>query len=793
MSDWVLSYEGLDPAQERHRETLLTVGNGYTATRGSLAHVSASADHYPGTYAAGVYNALTSRVGSVDVTHESMVNLPTWLGMTFRAGEGPWLGSDGFEIATCNRRLDLASATLHTSLVVVDDGGRRTRIEERRFVDVDAVHLGVIEQTITAENWSGTLEVRATLDSDVRNANVLEDRLLAGQHLRSLEVGAGDDGVAWLTCETVTSHVRIAVAQRVTCDGAVLVRATEQTSSGHLVRTELRQGESARVGKTVAIYTSKDAAIADPLTSAIDDVRAAPDVDALHLVHARVWDRVWSRFAIELDEPADVVVRLQWYHLMVALGPSVHALDAGVPARGLHGEAYRGHVFWDELFVIPLLVTRYPDLARSLLLYRYRRLPAARRAARSDGRAGAHFPWQSGADGSELTPSMLFNHHSGRWMPDNSRRQLHVGLAIAWNVDLYVEATGDRRFLTEYGAELLVEIAQFFASCAARDPRTGRYHLRGVMGPDEFHDGPPDQPGAGVDDNAYTNVMVSWLLRTTLRILDGLSRDERADLCDRIGDLDDDVEQWTDMAAALFVPFHDGLLSQFAGYEQLAELDWDAYRERYGAIGRLDLILEAEGDTTNRYRASKQADVLMLFYLFSAEELTDLLHHLGYPFEPAAIPATIDYYLARCSDGSSLSRVVHAWVAARSGRAHSWSLLQDSLAVDLDDTQRGTTAEGVHLGAMAGSLDLLQRCYSGMELRADVLRFAPQLPDELDDLRFVVAYRGHAIWITVRPRQLVVVSVATAAAPVRVAIGEDVRELASGARLEFTYGGVASS
>ena len=150
----------------------------------------------------------------------------------------------------------------------------------------------------------------------------------------------------------------------------------------------------------------------------------------------------------------------------------------------------------------------------------------------------------------------------------------------------------------------------------------------------------------------------------------------------------------------MFVPFHgDGIISQFEGYEDLAELDWEAYRRRYGNIQRLELILEAENDSANRYKLSKQADVLMLFYLFSAEELGALFERLGYPFEYETIPRNVAYYDARSSHGSTLSRVVHAWVLARSDRPRAMRYFAEALQSDVSDIQQGTTAEGVHLGA----------------------------------------------------------------------------------------------
>jgi trehalose/maltose hydrolase-like predicted phosphorylase len=240
-------------------------------------------------------------------------------------------------------------------------------------------------------------------------------------------------------------------------------------------------------------------------------------------------------------------------------------------------------------------------------------------------------------------------------------------------------------------------------------------------------------------------------------------------------------ETWDHLSRRLRVPFHDdGVISQFDGYEKLAEFGWDAYRARYGDISRLDLILEAEGDSPNRYRLSKQADVLMLFYLFSAEEIRAILGRLGYEFPPAAIPRTIAFYLARTSHGSTLSRLVQAWVLARSDRHGSWSLLARTLDSDLADVQGGTTREGVHLGAMAGSADLVLRCYSGLDVSGGALRLNPVLPPELAHLRFDIVYRGQPITVRMNSHRVQLRLHAGTAAPIRVRIGDQTRTLRPG-------------
>ncbi len=191
------------------------------------------------------------------------------------------------------------------------------------------------------------------------------------------------------------------------------------------------------------------------------------------------------------------------------------------------------------------------------------------------------------------------------------------------------------------------------------------------------------------------------------------------------------------------MPFHQGVISQFAGYGDLAEPDWDAYRALYHGIRRLDRILEAEGDSVNRYQASKQADVLILGYLFSSAELRALFHRLGYDVDDEVWRRTVDYYLRRTSHGSTLSGLVHGLVLARARRAEAWSYVHEALEADIADIQGGTTGEGIHLGAMAGTLDLVQRGLTGLETREDALFLDPVPLPAPSEYGFSLRYRGH--------------------------------------------------
>jgi alpha,alpha-trehalase len=549
------------------------------------------------------------------------------------------------------------------------------------------------------------------------------------------------------------------------------------------------------VEKVVALSTSRDRAISEPGLEARTKAAEAGRFAELFEAHRRAWHHLWEDFDLELElEPgcrdeAQLRLRLHVFHLLQTVSLHSTDLDVGVPARGWHGEAYRGHIFWDELFIFPILDLRLPVLTRAVLRYRHRRLPEARRMAREAGFAGAMFPWQSGSSGREESQTLHLNPESGRWLPDPTHRQRHIGSAVAYNVWHYFQVTEDFDFLFYYGAEMMLEIARFWASAARYDEASDRYEIRGVMGPDEYHTAYPDADPAsegGLDNNAYTNVMAAWVLVRARDVLDLLPERRCRKLREHLGISPEEIEHWEDVSRKLRVCFHDdGIISQFEGYETLEEFDWEGYGRRYGDIQRLDRILEAEGDTPNRYKVSKQADVLMLFYLFSAEELAWLFEHMGYPFPPDLIPRNIAYYLDRTSHGSTLSFVTHAWVLARSDRPASWRLFCDALGSDVDDIQGGTTREGIHVGAMAGTVDLLHRCYSGIEVRANVLHFDPCLPWDLRRLRFQLRYRRQLLKVEVTRDTLEVGSHPFTANPITIAYRGRYRNLSPGDRYRF--------
>ncbi|MGH3085867.1 MAG: glycoside hydrolase family 65 protein, partial [Rubrobacteraceae bacterium] len=600
-----------------------------------------------------------------------------------------------------------------------------------------------------------------------------------------------------LEARTRQSHIYVAEAARTRVYGGDELLSCErslyqmQDYIHQVLAFEVREKAPVRVEKMVAFYTSRDYAINEPLSNAGKAAGRFGTFAESFERHSRAWDELWDACDVRVpnDERVELLLRLHISHVLQVCSPHTADLDAGVPARGLNGEAYRGHIFWDELYIYPFLNFRLPEITRELLMYRYRRMDEARAAAKEAGYEGAMYPWQSGSDGQEETQVVHLNPKSGKWEPDLSHNQRHVSADIFYNVWRYFEATGDIEFLSDHAAEMMLEIARFWASIAHLDEERGRYEIHGVMGPDEFHEKYPGSDEEGLRNNAYTNVMVAWLCDIARKVLDLLPTQRREALRARIHLTDGEVHTWEEMSEKMFVPFHgDGVISQFEGYENLEELDWEAYRKKHGNIQRLDRILRAEGDDPDKYKLTKQADAVLLFFLFSPEELEEIFDRLGYEYAPEMARKNVDYYDGRTSHGSTLSFIAHAGILAGIDPGSSWERYMVALESDIGDVQGGTTQEGIHMGVMAGTLDLIQRGYAGCHVRDDTLHFDPKPVESLDGMSFPMRFRGALLDVSLEAGKLTVaVEDGGSGGSVKVVVGDEAKEIKAGGK--HTFGG----
>lgn len=760
---WHISYHGYDQGKELVREALCTVGNGYFGTRGSQDEMITNGTNYPATYIAGLYNKLDSKVGGRTIKNEDFVNIPNWTFLTFKIGSASWVDLNRTELVGFERKLDFKTGLYTRRYKIKDSVGRITEVVSERFSSMVNPHIGGIRYAIKPCNYSEKITVKSALDGNIINYGVARYRELNSKHLKEI-AGSADGNFSYLQVKTSQTEVEIAEAAKLaasvngeSCDISV-AHSIEKCAVFSEFSKQVDENDSLCVEKVVAIYTSKDHGVSSAVASAKKTIKDAGAFANEFEATSSSWQKLWDKIDVKIegDRVAQKLIRMHMFHLLATASPHNTVIDAGIPARGLHGEAYRGHIFWDEIFVLPFYNMHFPEVSKSALMYRYRRLDKARKYARVYKYKGAMYPWQSGSDGSEQTQIIHLNPLTGEWGPDYSSCQRHVSLAIAMNIWDYYHATEDKDFLVNYGAEMLFEICRFFASLALFNINSGKYEIRNVMGPDEYHEHHVNCPGGGLKDNSYTNIMTVWMYNRAFEVMDILG-EECDGILDKIELSKEEITNWEDIKSKLTVACKDGIVAQFDGYFDLEELDWDYYRSKYGDISRLDRILKSEGKSSDDYKLSKQADALMTFYNLELDVVKSILKGLGQKVDDDLLEKTFHYYLPRTSHGSTLSKVVHAALAnVMKDVSMSYDLYMQALRNNYADVQGGTTGEGIHCGATAGAVLLPIKYYVGVNTAGSILKVNPVLPKHWRKISFSSNFRGDTFFFTVDKKTLTV-------------------------------------
>lgn len=566
----------------------------------------------------------------------------------------------------------------------------------RRVLDL---HTGVLQQQLRSE--TGRIDAvllsslarpgTAALRVRDRSASMHPSRPLTAPPGPTLEQGQ-TDGTRWMRARGRP--------------GSIVTAAHDQLSGA----------VSDRVLDRFAAYEGVVQGTADE-GLALDRLRSARGLgfDGLLAEHRRAWGSRWENADVRIDgDPGlQLAVRFAIFHLL-ASAPD-HG-EAAVGARGLSGSAYRGHVFWDtDVYVLPMLAATHPQAARAILEYRVRRLPAALRAAKSQRREGARFPWESAWSGRDVTPDHARDRR-GELLPIlTGELEEHIVADVAWAAACYIDWTGDEPFAAGPGRELIVQTARWWASRIERDAN-GRGHIRGVIGPDEYHE--------SVDDNAYTNVMARWNLKR--------AADESADMVD-----ERERWRWLELADSIVDGYDPstGIYEQFAGFNALEPLLISKLAAQLPVAA--DILLGHERTQTTQ--VVKQADVLMLPYLI--------------PDEVAAgsLQPNLDFYGPRTAHGSTLSPGVHAALLARAGRvADSLEMLRLAARIDLDDIGH-MTAGGLHLAAMGSVWRTLAFGFAGLRPAGDALAIDPVLAPGWDMLELRIRFRNSRVRVRVRP------------------------------------------
>ncbi len=760
---WSITYYNYDKEKERSRESLLTTGNGYFACRGAMEESKANKINYPGTYMAGLYNRLSSVVSGKKVENEDFVNAPNWLTVNFKIDNGEYQDMNAVEVVSILRNLDFKSGLLRREIVVKDPQNRLTKIISFRFASMKDENLAALEYKIQPLNYSGVITVNALLSANHTNKGVDRYNDLNQNHLKSLFEKSEED-LLFLAVKTSESNILITESAKlqVYLNDKLIIPEFDNSVGNGIATTEfsaeLSENETLMLQKLVVLKQWKNDDIEEALRFSINKLSKIIDFDHLIVDSAMLWRKLWQKIDIKIegDRLSQKLLRLHLYHLLSTTSLHNINLDFSIPARGLHGEAYRGHIFWDEMFVLPVYFIHFKEIARSVLLYRYRRLGEARKYAAENGYKGAMFPWQSGSSGIEETQKLHLNPANGKWNEDYSCLQRHVSLAIAYNIIQYHHICEDNDFMLNYGAEMLIEICRFWESKCKYDEVKKRYTIDKVMGPDEFHEMYDGATEGGLNDNAYTNIMTIWVFEKTLQYLHSLIDIQKEDLFLKLNFCETEINKWIDISENLNIVISDeGIISQFDGYFDLKELDWELYKTKYGNIYRMDRILKAENLSPDKYKVAKQADTMMLFYNLDVNEVDSIFKKLNYNLPDGYLERNFDYYLSRTSHGSTLSKVVHSYLASKLGKDDiAWQFFAEALKSDYADIQGGTTAEGIHTGVMASTIWIFLTCYAGIDLKSDFVRIKPNLPKHWNTVSFNFNFKSILYKIQIKPNEI---------------------------------------
>ncbi len=724
-------------------ETLFSVGNGYLGMRGNPEEGRDAYAH--GTFVNGFHETWPIRHAEAGHafarTGQTIVNVPDAKLMKLYVDDEPLILGTA-ELEEYERALDFRDGVLRRRLVWRTPAGKRVLVESTRMVSMTQRHLAVLTLEVTMLSGDAPIVISSQLlnrqdgedeyhvpnasmgeGADPRKATAFDERVLLprAHYVR-------EDRML-LAYQCARSRMTIAVAADHHLE---TVDTWETTLSGHddlgktAFRVEAHEGNTVRLEKVATYHTSRGVPVrelSDRCDRTLD--RAARHTTAHYLAEQQQWYAdFWDAADVEVDDD-DATQQAIRFNILTLAQASARADQQGVPAKGVTGTGYEGHYFWDsEIYVVPFLTFTQPHVARNLLHFRNRMLPAARSRALEMAQSGALFPWRT-INGEEASAYYAAG-----------SAQMHINADIAYALMQYVGATNDVGFLVRDGVDLLVETARMWAELGfwrsnGSDPT---FHIHGVTGPDEYT--------TVVNNNLFTNVMARYNLEKAALVVDRLREEHPSDhdkLVQRLGVTDDEVAEWRRCAEGMSIPFDEGLGIHPQDDFFLDREVWDLSRTPRHLR---PLMLHYHPLVIYRFQVLKQADVVLAMFLhgdrFTAEEKR----------------ANFEYYDPITTGDSTLSAVVQSIIAAEAGY-HDAALdyFRQALYVDLTDLH-GNTVDGLHIASAGGVWSALVFGFAGMSDRNGRLAFEPRLPKGWPSLRFKVAWRGSRLLVELSQEEI---------------------------------------
>ncbi|RLL83326.1 kojibiose phosphorylase [Petrotoga sp. HKA.pet.4.5] len=722
---WEIVQDEYNPEENKKYETIFTLANGYRGLRGFNEFSSYG---WKGNFIAGIYDKSEAEV-------QEIVNNPDPLTIKFYI-DGKRINLDNHKIRNFKRFLDMRKAILKTNLEVELTSGEILTINVERFVSKNDVHRWATKYEIVPKNFSGKLIIENTIDGSITNS--VHDPYKEVKHYNVLKMKDLEPGI-FLKSSTKEKAIDVVEATTLRCyrNNNNLLRNRSFKILGDKVKELyeifLEKDEVYTIYKYGVTYTTRDN---------ISDVEKVSEEALVEFAfegyekelkkHCEEWEKIWDDIDIEIkgDEKAQLGFRFNVFQLTSCANKNDTSVS--IAAKGLHGEGYKGHIFWDtEIFMVPFFIYSQPETAKSLLLYRYNTLNGARENAILNGYKGAQFPWESTDNGLETTPKWGKDYLGNPVRIWTGDEEIHITADIPFAYWEYFRATNDENFMFDYGAEIFFETAKFWESRLEYNEQKERYEINNVIGPDEFHE--------HVNNNAYTNYLARWNLKKAYEISNLLKQRDfkKYDrLCNNLGLSEKAFKNWKEISEKIFIPKFDDteLIEQFEGYFKLKDYiinEWDKNKMPLWPKG-------VEINKLDKTQLVKQADVIMLLLLLEDE------------FDSSTKKLNYDYYEKRTMHKSSLSPSMYSIMGLKVGDHHNaYEYFMKTVMTDLEDNQ-GNTEFGLHAASTGGSWQSIVYGFGGLSVdESGVLNLNPWIPEKWEKLSFKIYWKGAKITISI--------------------------------------------
>lgn len=743
--NWIVSETAFSSESLGKTEAIMSLGNGYMGLR------SANEEPYLKEVRNLFVNGTFNRFGGKEVPELPNIADVTRLDIKV---DGERFSLKLGETEQYVKQLNLKTAELTRTLTWTSPKGKKLRFHFRRFVSLDHLHLIGMKMDVESLTDPVDIAIASGINGQLTNTGA--------QHFHEGEKRIFDKKFLQLIQTTTESDIDVVLntVHELKLNGQTHQVEPEMNMDRRKVwltyQVTLQPDDHLELEKLSTVYTSRDKEFDTPdyqletlREHSLNELRncATKGYEELFRLHKEAWEKkVWNVYNLQVtsEEPFDeLALRFAIYHLTI-MTPA-HDERMGVGAKGLSGEGYKGHSFWDtEIFILPFFTFSNPEVAKSLLKYRYHGLEGARKKAKENGFEGAMYPWEAAwpSDG-EVTPvwgdvNIVTGEQTKIW---SGFIEQHITSDIAFAVYQYYNVTNDQEFMDKYGYEMVFDTAKFWASRLEWNDEAQEYHINDVIGPDEYKE--------HVDNNAFTNYMAHFNMKLAITYYDKL-RKENPELLSQLAeklDLEKAYEMWTSKVEKIYLPEpreEDAVIPQDDTYLQLKNLDISKYKQA-DAVGTLfrDYNLEQ----VNQMQITKQADVMILLYL---------LEQVGGGFSDEEKRANFDYYEPRTTHDSSLSLSTHVIMANDIGREElAYSLFRKAAEIDLGPYMHSSD-HGIHAASLGGIWQAAVFGFAGVRLVEGKLRINPRLPKHWKEMSFTMKWKGQPISIDITKDQLTI-------------------------------------